>query len=131
MENCIFCKVASKQIPHYPVYEDENVLAFLDIAPTEKGHTLVIPKKHFSQLAHTPDNERLNVFRAIDKIRPVLTEAMGAWYTMIMIAGIDQDHFHVHLIPKMNDAPKPLHSIKLSPKEFEEIRAKIVEKMPA
>src|SRR3989338_9808843 len=54
MENCIFCKIAGGKIPCSKVYEDDDVLAFLDIKPAAKGHALVIPKRHYDTLIHTP-----------------------------------------------------------------------------
>jgi histidine triad (HIT) family protein len=55
MEDCIFCKIIKGEIPAEKVFEDENVLAFLDINPVNLGHTLVIPKRHFSSLEETPE----------------------------------------------------------------------------
>ena len=50
MENCLFCKIVRGEIPSYKIYEDENVLAFLDITNDPEGHTLVVPKKHFNNI---------------------------------------------------------------------------------
>ncbi len=130
MDNCIFCKVANKLVPHFPVYEDGDVLAFLDAFPTVVGHTLVIPKQHFSHLSNTPDEIRIKMLKAVDKIIPVLKEVTESSYIMIMIAGIDIEHFHIHLIPKHLDSPE-LPKPKMTPEEFEKLRAKIAIKMPA
>ena len=130
MENCIFCRVANKQVPHFPIYEDDDVLSFLDAFPTVEGHTLVIPKKHFAHLSNTPDEIRIKMLKAVDKITPVLKEVTESTYIMIMIAGIDIEHFHIHLIPKKTDspeAPKP----NMTSAKFEKLRAKIAIKMPA
>ena len=54
MEDCIFCKIVRGEIPCYKVYEDDEVLAFLDISQTTKGHTLVIPKEHFQNMLYCP-----------------------------------------------------------------------------
>lgn len=132
MENCIFCKVANKQIPHYPVYENDNVLAFLDIHPLAKGHTLLIYKKHVNSLEEASDEIKLQMFNAVAKIRPILTEATGAKYTLVMVAGVDVSHFHIHLIPQAEESvlskTKPL---SFTTEEFEKIRNSISEKMPA
>ena len=53
--DCIFCKIVASEIPSYKVYEDESTLAFLDIAPVNFGHTLVIPKKHYANLEEIPE----------------------------------------------------------------------------
>ena len=56
MEDCIFCKIVRGEIPCYKVYEDDEVLAFLDISQTTKGHTLVIPKEHFQNMLYCPSS---------------------------------------------------------------------------
>ena len=56
MDDCIFCKIINKQMPSYKVYEDDDVLAFLDISQVTKGHTLVIPKLHYTNFAQCSDN---------------------------------------------------------------------------
>ncbi|MDD5291036.1 MAG: HIT domain-containing protein, partial [Patescibacteria group bacterium] len=55
--DCIFCKIIAREIPSFKVYEDENVLAFLDIAPVNPGHTLVVPKKHYENMEEIPEAE--------------------------------------------------------------------------
>ena len=61
MENCIFCKIIKGDIPNYKIYEDENVLAFLDISKDIYGHTLVLPKKHYKNILDIPENELNNI----------------------------------------------------------------------
>ena len=56
MEDCIFCKIVKGEIPYDKIYENKKVLAFLDVAPVNKGHTLVIPKEHFETLMDLPDD---------------------------------------------------------------------------
>jgi len=68
MEDCIFCKIVKGEIPCSKVYEDENVLAFLDIAPVHKGHTLVIPKKHFETILDIPEQELKGLILAVKKV---------------------------------------------------------------
>jgi len=132
MDDCIFCKVANKQIPHYPVYEDDNVLAFLDIHPLAPGHTLLIAKKHFSSLETAPVEVRAQMINTATKLRPILTEATDSKYTLIMIAGIDIGHFHIHLIPQKEDSVlSSAKAIEMTTEQFEEIRNSISEKMPA
>ncbi|MFZ3020254.1 MAG: HIT family protein [Minisyncoccia bacterium] len=130
--SCIFCKVANKQMPHYPVYENDDVLAFLDIHPLALGHTLLITKKHFDSLEMASETIRAQMINTVAKLRPILTEATGANYTLAMIAGIDVKHFHIHLIPQKEDSvlssAKP---IEMTPEQFEKIRNTISEQMPA
>ena len=54
--SCIFCKIANGTIPCYKVYEDNEVIAFLDVNPSSRGHTLVLPKEHFSSMVTCPKN---------------------------------------------------------------------------
>ncbi|NMC08786.1 HIT domain-containing protein, partial [Candidatus Microgenomates bacterium] len=56
MDDCIFCKIVKGDIPCYKVYEDEEVIAFLDIKPLSKGHVLVLPKKHFENIYDIPED---------------------------------------------------------------------------
>ena len=70
--DCIFCKIIKGEIPCYKVYEDDDVLAFLDISQTTKGHTLVIPKKHFDNFLSTPKeimNKVMNVAQTIGQVQ--------------------------------------------------------------
>ena len=71
MENCIFCKIAAHIIPSSIVYEDDDVMAFLDISQTTLGHTLVIPKKHYDNFLTVPKsimNKVMNVAQRIGQI---------------------------------------------------------------
>ena len=60
MEDCIFCKIVKGEIPCHKVYEDDDVLAFLDISPVNPGHTLVIPKRHYADLLELPGSRGAN-----------------------------------------------------------------------
>ena len=68
MNNCIFCKLANGEIPSKVVYEDEKVLAFLDINPESVGHTLIIPKQHFQDLDDIDESTYLHIFKIAKKI---------------------------------------------------------------
>ena len=68
MNECIFCKIVKGEIPSYKIYEDESVFGFLDVNPISKGHCLVIPKKHYSNVFDIPTKELENVVSAIKKI---------------------------------------------------------------
>ncbi|WP_062352234.1 HIT family protein [Bacillus kwashiorkori] len=105
MSDCIFCKIINGEIPSAKVYEDENVLAFLDISQVTKGHTLVIPKVHQENVYElTPDVAR-NVFAAVPKIANGLKAAYHPVGMNILnnngeYAGQSVFHFHIHLIPR-------------------------------
>ena len=130
--NCIFCKIVAGQVPCTKLYEDEDVLAFLDINPVTYGHTLVISKEHYSTFLSTPKaimHKRMNLAQTIG---PVQIEQLGAKGVNILInsyeaAGQVVPHFHVHVIPRYTAKDgfrlefKELKDVNL-PKVAEEIK---------
>jgi histidine triad (HIT) family protein len=106
MENCIFCKIAAGQIPADKVYEDEKVVAFLDIHPKAPGHTLVIPKEHYPWFQDVPDQVGDDLFRVARKIARDLKVSQAADYVRLGIVGTDVPHTHVHLVPQKLGEPK-------------------------
>ncbi|OLS13613.1 MAG: histidine triad (HIT) protein [Promethearchaeota archaeon CR_4] len=107
--DCIFCLIAAGKIPAKKVYEDTNVLAFLDINPLSEGHTLVIPKTHYETISHMPEPELGGIFGIVKKLATKLKDNLRADGINIVqnnfkAAGQDIPHFHVHIIPrKTND----------------------------
>lgn len=107
MENCIFCKIVKGEIPSAKLYEDEETLAFLDIAPVNIGHTLVIPKKHFENILETPEDIMAHMMRVVKKISHAL-EVLGPDGININMnnraaAGQVIFHAHIHIIPRLKD----------------------------
>ena len=107
MENkdCIFCKIVRGEIPSHKVYEDDDVLAFLDIGQVTKGHTLVIPKKHYDNFLATPQEVMHKVMDVAQRIGQVQIMKLGAKGVNILSnvnkeAGQSVFHFHVHVIPR-------------------------------
>ena len=100
MENCIFCRIVKGEITAEKVYEDKDILAFLDINPVNQGHTLVIPKGHFKMMVDTPDDVLSKVFLKSKELMNVIKEVMKADYVAVSVIGIDVPHFHVHLVPR-------------------------------
>ena len=105
--NCIFCKILAKQIPCALVFEDEYACAFLDIAPFEKGHTLVIPRFHAERLVDLPADWLLRLMPAVQKTAAILLQRLpcdgfnllqsnGRCATQIV------PHVHFHVIPRWN-----------------------------
>lgn len=101
--DCIFCKIVKGDIPSNKVYEDDKVFAFLDINPTEAGHTLIIPKDHFDNVMEL----NLDIGKHINKVSKdvidILDESLNPdGYSLITNVGIAQDvkHYHLHIIPK-------------------------------
>ena len=108
MDNCIFCKIIKGEIPCYKVYEDADVLAFLDISPVTKGHTLVIPKDHFDSLLYCPKDVLSKVISVAQQIAQASITTLGAKGVNLVnntnpIAGQTVVHFHVHVIPRYSD----------------------------
>ena len=103
-QECIFCKIASKQIPVQPVYEDEHVIAFPDINPAAPVHVLVIPKKHIASLAEVvPGDEKLMgaLLTALPRIAGILGIADEGYRTVINTrdnGGQTVYHLHCHLL---------------------------------
>ncbi|HFN2686605.1 TPA: HIT family protein [Streptococcus pyogenes] len=108
MENCIFCSIIQGNIPSSKVYEDEQVLAFLDISQTTKGHTLVIPKQHVRNLLEMTAETASHLFARIPKIARAIQSATGVTAMNIInnneaLAGQTVFHAHVHLVPRYNE----------------------------
>lgn len=100
MENCIFCKIANKEIPSNFVYEDEYTVAFNDLSPQAPTHILVIPKKHFSSLNEVDDE---NIMSALFKAVQNVTKKLGVkeYRTVINTgesAGQTVFHIHIHIL---------------------------------
>ena len=103
--DCIFCGIAAGNIPCTKVYEDEHVLAFLDIGPVSDGHTLVIPKRHFDRLDQCPDDVLAQISRVAGHLVEPIAKAVGAdGYNVLCnngaAAGQVVEHVHVHIIPR-------------------------------
>ena len=106
-EKDIFCKIIDGEIPCYKLYEDEDVLAFLDISQVTKGHALVISKKHYDSFLSTPHEVMHKVMDIAQRIAQVEVKLMGALGVNILTnageaAGQTVKHFHVHVIPRYN-----------------------------
>lgn len=103
--DCIFCRIIAGEIPSTKIYEDDNVLAFLDIAPVNPGHTLVIPKNHYANLEEVPVDVLGEVIKAVKKIGQALKIGLNVkGYNVIEnndpIAGQIINHLHFHIIPR-------------------------------
>jgi histidine triad (HIT) family protein len=104
-KDCIFCKIIASQIPCIKIYEDKNILAFLDIGPVSDGHTLVVPKEHCTKV----DNSKPEVLLAVAAVLPKITAAVAAatgadGYNVLCnngrAAGQLVEHLHFHIIPR-------------------------------
>jgi len=105
MPDCIFCKIIAGEIPSTKIYEDEKVLAFLDINPINPGHTLVIPKTHSEDLLTASEDDLVAVIKAVKKIAPAVVRGVGAQGFNLGVnngeaAGQIVNHLHFHIMPR-------------------------------
>ena len=126
--DCIFCKIISKEIPAKILYEDDDSISFLDAFPVAKGHTLVVPKKHFAKIQDMPPDLNQKLFDSVHKMINKVDALEGS--TLVAVhngkeSGQEVPHVHVHLIPRsVTDSAGPVHSmfknkIELSDSEYE------------
>ncbi len=115
--SCLFCKIANKEIDSKIVYEDEFSVAFLDINPSQKGHLLVIPKKHYQNLNEIPEEEIVKLFEIVKKMTILLEEKLNVSSFNIgwnhgKDAGQVINHLHIHIIPRYpNDGGGSMQTI--------------------
>ena len=105
--DCIFCAIAAGEIPCFKVYEDELVLAYLDINPFAKGHTLVIPKAHSTGLLDTDDATLGALIARVRKVAAHITKKLGCdGFNIVQnngeAAGQTVHHIHFHIVPRWN-----------------------------
>ena len=132
--DCIFCKIISKEVPAKILYEDEYSISFLDAFPIAKGHTLVIPKKHFAQIQDMSSDINQKLFDTVHKMITKIDSVKGS--TLVLIhngkdSGQEIMHVHVHLIPRsIDDSGDNLDSmfknkIKLTDDEIDDLCTQI------
>jgi len=132
--NCLFCKIANKEIPAEIIYEDAKTVAILDINPRAPGHTMVIPRIHAETLLDLPENEVGPLFSAVKKVTGLLKTALKSEGFTIginhgKISGQVVDHLHIHIIPRFkNDGGGSIHSVVNNPPEkpLSEIKSEII-----
>ena len=105
MSDCIFCKIITGEIPARKVHEDDVCIAFLDIQPINIGHTLVVPKEHYTDVTQTPDDLVAHMFTEVKRIGKAAMEAVGADGFNIGVntgaaAGQVIFHTHLHIMPR-------------------------------
>ena len=123
----IFTKIVNNEIPAYKVAEDENYVAFLDIFPVAKGHTLVIPKKEVDYIFDLDNDTYSGLQLFAKKVSHGLKKAITCKKVGVLVLGLDVPHAHIHLIPLQSEADVLNFSSKkkFTPEEFEEIRETI------
>jgi histidine triad (HIT) family protein len=127
----IFSKIVNGEIPAYKVAEDENYLAFLDIFPVTKGHTLVIPKKEVDYIFDLDDDLYNGLQAFAKKVAIGLKKAIPCQKVGVLVLGLEVPHAHIHLIPMQTEADVLNFSNKkkFTPEEFNEIKELISSNM--
>lgn len=122
----IFTKIVNGEIPCYKVAEDENFLAFLDVNPNAKGHTLCIPKKEINKIFDIEDDLYLGLMAFSKKVAIALEKTVACKRVGMAVIGLEVSHAHVHLIPLNEmDEMRFQDKVKLEAAEFEALAAAI------
>lgn len=133
MNDCLFCKIVGGEIPALKVHEDDEVFAFLDIAPVNVGHTLIVPKAHYANCGETPDDALSALLRAGKRVGAAAMAATGATgYNVGMncgaVAGQVIMHTHLHIMPRFEgDGLVHWPKKSISKEQMEEAARKIAE----
>ncbi len=127
----IFTKIINGEIPCYKVAENNKFIAFLDIFPLTKGHTLVIPKKEVDYVFDLDSETYIGLMEFSKQIANAIKKAIPCNRISVSIIGLEVPHAHVHLIPinNMSDCNFANPKLKLSKDEFEAIAKKIAEQI--
>ena len=107
-QNCIFCKIANGEIPSKSIYEDEDFRVILDLGPATRGHALILPKEHASNLFELPDETAAKAMVLAKKLGKQMVDNLKADGLNLIqnngeTAGQTVHHFHLHLIPRYQD----------------------------
>ena len=118
----IFSKIVAGEIPCYKIAENDNYLAFLDVFPLRKGHTLVIPKKEVDYIFDLDNETYSGLMDFSKKVAAAVKKAVPCNRLSMQVIGLEVPHAHVHLIPinTMNDCDFKQEKLKFSKEEFEE-----------
>lgn len=119
----VFTKIIKGEIPSYKIYEDDNAMAFLDIHPETYGHVLVVPKVEIDKIYELPEEEFLNLMKAVYKVSGRMEKVLSKRIIWKVI-GVDVPHAHVHLMP-YDEEWKPGREVPMMPEEMEELRDKL------
>lgn len=124
----IFTKIINGEIPAYKIAEDENYLAFLDVMPLAKGHTLVIPKKEVDLIFDLEEEEYKNLWAFAQKVAKKIEKVVPCIRVGVAVVGLEVPHAHIHLVPlnSMGDLNFQNDRLKLSPEEYRKIQEEII-----
>ncbi len=134
--DCLFCGIVDGEIPGRIVYEDDDAIAFLDVNPLARGHTLIVPKIHRERVNDLDLAEAGALFRAVATVTPAVEAAVDAPASTVAVnngeaAGQEVPHLHVHVVPRWpGDGAGPIHGLfadrpELNDAEMDDLEAEI------
>lgn len=133
MDNCIFCKIIKGDIPSNVIYEDDDFKVILDVGPVAKGHSLILPKKHYQDFYELPEELAVKVIKLAKKLVPQITEKLNCDGFNILqnnkeVADQSVPHYHMHLIPRYEGGQKlfAYTPLEFSAEEMTEIKDTII-----
>lgn len=123
----IFSRIVAGEIPCYKIAEDEHYLAFLDISPLQKGHTLCIPKREVDYIFDLQDEELAGLQVFAKKVAIAIKKAFPCAKVGQCVLGLEVPHAHIHLVPMQTEADMRFTNqhLSLTPEEFQEIAERI------
>lgn len=127
----IFSRIVAGEIPCYKIAEDEHYLAFLDISPLQKGHTLCIPKREVDYIFDLPDEELAGLQVFAKKVAIAIKKAFPCAKVGQCVLGLEVPHAHIHLVPMQTEADMRFTNqhLSLTPEEFQEIAERIKQEL--